>query len=455
MGVTSVPAFPNFTFVCNMTATEAPVVSAPQVQDGKSPVKEVKKPEEVQEEATIFLTTGKRHLMGKDIPAAVSEFAQACELLSAAFGETGKECAESYYYYGKALLEMSRLESGVLGNALDGVSEEDDEANNSKVEDPSKMTEEEKKEVEEKVGEALKENLVELEKRDDETETEKDGKVETNEGEKVKNGAEKADENQEDEDEDEGDESQEDSSNEQMETDKVTKEDEEKTEGKDGEEEPSNLQLAWEMLELAKVIYTKQVDTATDDKTKKAIEEKLCRTILTLGEISIENENYSQAVEDIQMCLKKQGAFSKDSRLVAETHYQLGVAQGFNSQYDAAVESLNSAIRIIKERVKNINVLVKSSEGKKETGELEASIYKKEIEELEELIPEIEEKIADTKDLKKEAEAKPQDAEKSSSEAKATGDVKNVSTIAVKRKAEVDESQSKKTNSAEKTAAAV
>jgi len=434
-----------------MTATEAQVVSAPQVQDGKSPVKEVKKPEEVQEEATTFLTTGKRHLLVRDIPAAVSEFAQACELLSAAFGETGKECAESYYYYGKALLEMSRLESGVLGNALDGVPEEDDEANSSKVEDPSKMTDEEKKEVEEKVGEALKENLVELEKRDDETETDETRKVETNKGDK-------ADENKEDEDEDEamdeGDESQEESSNEQMETDKVTKEDDEKTTGKDGEEEPSNLQLAWEMLELAKVIYSKQVEI-TEDETKKAIEEKLCRTILTLGEISIENENYSQAVEDIHMCLKKQGAFSKDSRLVAETHYQLGVAQGFNSQYDAAVESLNSAIQIIKERMKNINVLVKSSDGKKETGELEASIYKKEIEELEELIPEIEEKITDTKDLKKEAEAKPQDAEKSSSEAKATGDVKSVSSIAVKRKAEVDKSQIKKTNSNEKTAAAV
>merc|ERR1711909_240798 len=179
-------------------------------------------------------------------PAAVSEFAQACELLSAAFGETGKECAESYYYYGKALLEMSRLESGVLGNALDGVPEEDDEANSSKVEDPSKMTDEEKKEVEEKVGEALKENLVVLEKRDDETETDETRKVETNKGDKE----------DEDEDEamDEGDESQEESSNEQMETDKVTKEDDEKTTGKDGEEEPSNLQLAWEMLELAKVI---------------------------------------------------------------------------------------------------------------------------------------------------------------------------------------------------------
>jgi len=446
-----------------MTATEAPVVSAPQVQDGKSPAKEVKKPEEVQEEAATFLTTGKRHLLVKDVHAAVSEFAQACELLSATFGETGRECAESYYYYGKALLELSRLESGVLGNALDGVPEEDDDANSSKVEDPAKMTDEEKKEVEEKVGEALKENFVELEKKV-ETETEEASKEETKEGEK----ADKADENKKDDDDegmDEGDESQEESSNEQMETDKVvdgeeqtvTKEDDEKTAGKDGEEEPSNLQLAWEMLELAKVIYTKVVDTwpKADDTTIKPFEEKLHRTILTLGEISIENENYSQAVEDIQMCLKKEGAFKKDSRLVAETHYQLGVAQGFNSQYDAAVESLNSAIQIIQERVKNIDVLMKSSEGKKEAGELEVSIYKKEIEELESLIPEIEEKIADTKELKKEAEAKTQDPEKSSSEAKAAGDVKSVSTIAVKRKAEVDESQSKKPNSDEKTAAAV
>merc|ERR1711875_110800 len=127
-------------------------------------------------------------------------------------------------------------------------------------------------------------------------------------------------------------------------------------------------------------------------------------------------------------------------RLVAETHYQLGVAQGFNSQYDEAVESLNSAIQIIKERVKNIKGLKSSSGDKKE---------------VEALIPEIEEKITDTKDMKKEAETKQKDDDKTKVEDKTTGDVKSVSTIAVKRKAEDSTSPNKKTNNEEKTAAAV
>jgi hypothetical protein len=43
-----------------------------------------------------------------------------------------------------------------------------------------------------------------------------------------------------------------------------------------------------------------------------------------LGELSIENENYGQAIEDLTTCLKRrQKLLPEDSRCIAETHYQV------------------------------------------------------------------------------------------------------------------------------------
>ena len=52
---------------------------------------------------------------------------EACELLAQEFGDKAPECAEAYFYYGKALLEAARLEAGVLGNIDTDDSEEKSE----------------------------------------------------------------------------------------------------------------------------------------------------------------------------------------------------------------------------------------------------------------------------------------------------------------------------------------
>merc|ERR1711936_832266 len=434
-----------------MTATEIATSTPANASEGPnsktaSPVKE-KTPAEVKEEATTLLTAGKRDLLLSNVPDAVTKLAQASELLSKTFGETGPETAETYFYYGKSLLELSRMESGVLGNALEGVPEEDADGNTSQFEDPAKMTDQEKDQVNEVVTEAFEENFKELEEKKakseestkESTESSAESKDATTEKEASKEGEEEPmeedEEGTEEEDEGEGEETGEETDEKKGETEKTEKEDGDK---KDEEEEPSNLQLAWEMLELAKLVYSKQLEAGAENKAH--LEERLVSTMLALGEVSIENENYKQAVEDIMECLKKQGHFPKDARIVAETHYQLGVAQGFNAQYDEAVESLRNAINLLKSRIGNLQK-AEGEEAKKEVADLNA------------LIPEIEEKINDTKDMKKESE-KSDGAQEEGFGASKTAEVKPVSNIAVKRKAEEDDSSSKKVAGEKETAAA-
>ena len=74
-------------------------------------------------------------------------------------------------------------------------------------------------------------------------------------------------------------------------------------------------------------VMTKHADSleATDEK-RLELEDKLSEIYQTLGEVSIENENYPQAIEDLTMCLRRrQDLNPEDARVIAETHYQLGM----------------------------------------------------------------------------------------------------------------------------------
>merc|ERR550519_815601 len=134
------------------------------------------------------------------------------EMISKTFGESSTECADAYFHYGRALLEMSRLESDVLGTALEGIPEGDDEI----VDESEALTAEQREEITGQVMEAFDENFS---KHEEKIALLTDGHT-----------------------------SQMPVSDEE-EAEKIVDED---------EEEPSNLQHAWEMLELAKVIYMKK-----------------------------------------------------------------------------------------------------------------------------------------------------------------------------------------------------
>nr|XP_056700512.1 nuclear autoantigenic sperm protein [Euleptes europaea] len=154
------------------------------------------------------------------------------------------------------------------------------------------------------------------------------------------------------------------------------------------EDEVGNLELAWDMLELAKVIYKRQ-------DTKEA-QLHAAQAHLKLGEVSIESENYIQAIEEFHSCLTLQQKYLEaHDRLLAETHYHLGLAYHYNNQYDEAVLQFSKSMEVIDKRMVMLTDRLRAKEGLAED--------EKEIEELKGLLPEIKEKIEDSKESQKSA----------------------------------------------------
>merc|ERR1712223_2113009 len=287
--------------------------------------------------AMARMAAGKRDLLVQDPNSSVENLAEACELLGKVYGETAKECGEAYFYYGKALLELARMEAGVIDNVLDG-----DESEENSEED----------EEEEEEGEEAKE--------DAETPAEKTDNEEAGP-------SKKAEEN------DNGKDNESIGSNEAG-TSEIKDSTDKNAIEKEEEEDPSNLQLAWEMLELSKSIFTKHADSlAADSEFRMDVEARLSETYQTLGEVS---------------------------SCIAETHYQLGVALGFNAQFDEAVNALSDAIAVLEKRIS----FLKEGKASAEPTKAKDAFYTadKEVKEIEGIIPEIKKKIADTKDMQQE-----------------------------------------------------
>ncbi|KAM6962587.1 nuclear autoantigenic sperm protein [Aplochiton taeniatus] len=377
---------------------------------------------DIMEEAKKLIGTGKRHLVMGDVVSAVNVFQEACGLLAERYGDTADECGEAFFLCGKALLELARMENTVLGDALEGVpeesSEEGEKPDNSKIESADNLDDQTRDELRMKVYEAMAEKKAADGAKMEEkgaTEDKEDAKMEEKGATEDKEAAKmedkgatedkeaaKMEDKRATEDKEaakmEDKRATEDKEAAKMEDKRATEdkedakmEDKRATEDKESEEDVGNLQLAWEMLEVSKVIY----------KRKESKEDQLmaAQAYLKLGEVGAESGNYAQSLDDFQDCLALQLKYlPPHSRLLAETHYQLGMTLCYTDQYNQAIQHYQSSIKVIESRLAMLQeVLVKAE------GEDSAKEERSEMEELKQLLPDIAEKVEDAKESQRTA----------------------------------------------------
>ncbi|XP_040286040.1 histone-binding protein N1/N2-like [Bufo bufo] len=114
---------------------------------------------DVDAETKRLMAASNRDLVTKDIPSTVNAFQEASSLLGKKYGETANQCADAFYFYGMALLELAQMENNVLGNTLEGVPEEEDEESDKdrNIHSASNHDEKEREEVGVQVYDAMSE----------------------------------------------------------------------------------------------------------------------------------------------------------------------------------------------------------------------------------------------------------------------------------------------------------
>jgi HAT1-interacting factor 1 len=121
-------------------------------------------------------------------------------------------------------------------------------------------------------------------------------------------------------------------------------EDEEEN-GGDEDENDDDFEVAFEVLDLARILYLRKLEIAEESSTDKGkgksvdlpadvkhIKERLADTYDLQAEISLEGERFSDAVNDLRTALDlRNSLFPFEDPSVAECHYKLSLALEFAS----------------------------------------------------------------------------------------------------------------------------
>lgn len=337
------------------------------------------------------ISQGKRHLLVRDYTAAVTAFAEGLELLSQKHGDCGDELGEPYLLYGRALLGLAREETGVLGGGVPGGDDDEAEEDEDGVDDEKDDNDDDGQDKEatttDKPASPAEEgdNKPELNKTDDNKIEEKKASDVVSDKSDVVGESEPGTSAPATKENGESGEKNGNTMNGDGEGEDVNKEDEDEDPGRG-----IDLQVAWEVLELAKIVFYKRGTPGF---------KQLAEAHRLLGEVAMESGNHQVAVSDLEKALKiLQNVEPYEPRAMAELHYQLGLAHSLGNDFDASIEQFNEATSLLEARIKDL-------ESTKEPAKTDDPFYtiEGEISELRQLLPEIQEKIADMKDFKQEA----------------------------------------------------
>ncbi|KAL6834583.1 hypothetical protein V8C40DRAFT_232263 [Trichoderma camerunense] len=330
----------------------------------------------------------------KKYEAAADIFSRASILQAEINGELAPENAEILFHYGRSLFKVGQSKSDVLGGSAPAPAEKKTKSSGGASSKKATKADE---------GEGAQEGGAEQGK--DKKNEEKD---DVPEGKKLFFQF-TGDENFDESDEDEGQE-----------------------EGDQDEEEDDDLATAFEILELARVCYQKQLDQLREEEAQgedeskgkgkevakedssavRHIKERLAETHDCLAEISLENERYPNAIEDGRTSLNyKVELYPEESEIIAEAHYKLSLAlefasltvaddEGKNTKReeidqglrDEAVAEMELAIKSFKLKMQAIEVEIASSASPEDN-----ELSRKAVEEMKEVIAELEQRLVDLK----------------------------------------------------------
>jgi len=155
--------------------------------------------------------------------------------------------------------------------------------------------------------------------------------------------------------------------------------------GDEEEDDGDDAQIAYEWLEIARLLYSKK-----EDKTSKLRE---AESLSMLAELKTENDQLEDARADYKSALEIfTFQHGKNHRKVATIYYQLGAVELFLQMPDESEKSFQAALDIIR-----FNITEKKNQIANDSDGTLVGKLLPEVESLQSLVPELEEKLAEAK----------------------------------------------------------